>query len=690
MQAARARGSLAPVPSPLPAPVVLSLRFAVVCPVLLGLAVAAAGAAATEAAAWAQAAPASPPAGLQVTVAPQRPFLILGADADVTIDVEASGPGGDALVPTRVFATVGTLEMPRPTGAPGHFTARYLAPDDRFPEVALLVVELGNGSQRLHGVARLPLHGKTEMPLRTSPSAQVTLRVGDQWFGPVAADKQGHVKIPIEVPPGLRVGLARAIDHNGNVKETEVDLQPAPFKRVLIVAPPVLEVGSLVEVAVLALDPFGEPAAPGRLSVHTTEGLVHPMGAGGLGEARFFVEVPRRVGAGVLALTAAAAGTPLGRGELAVPLVAAPPRSLTLSPSLRRLVIGGGAQARIVVSAHDRFGNPTTAERARATVDGVAEPLRFTAGGLGILIVPPPPYYDGKDRISIEVRLDDAVASQDVFLTGGSPTALSLAVREPRLVADGRRATELRARAFDRNGTPTVVPGLSWETPGGRLGAVRMPHEGEYIAEFVPERANDTHSEVVAVTAGPALRAVASVEVAPPPVHVLVGGRFGVYTNFGPVVGPAAFLEALVPVARHTGRFVAGLTAGYLHGDLPVSGPNKSTSRLELDQVPVLAIARYRFGSRASPELSAGAGAGVSIAETRLTPDVTDSASVVEARAWSVALQGDAEATFPLRPGRLVVGARYLWVDLGRTSHGDNVNGNVAGFMGDLGYRMSW
>jgi hypothetical protein len=656
--------------------------------VLVVLVLAASGAARAQAPS--SPAPPRPPAGVQVTLTPERPFLVLGADADVPIDVEVSGPGGEAFAPTRTFATIGTLEALRPTGVPGHFTARYLAPTDRFPEVALLVVEVGNGPQRLRGVARLPLHGATEMPLRTSPSAQVTLRVGDRWFGPVGADKQGHVKIPIEVPPGLRVGLARAVDHNGNVKETEVDLQPAPFKRVLICAPPLLEVGSFVEVAVLALDPFGEPAVAGRISLHTTEGLVHAVGAGGPGEARFLVEVPRRVGAGALAFTAAAAGTPIGRAELAVPLVAGPPRSVTLSPSLRRLVIGGGAQARVVVSAHDQFGNPTSAERATATVDGAASPLRFTAGGLGILIVPPPPYYDGKDRVTVLVRLDQAISRQDVFLTGGSPTALSLTVRDARLVADGHRATELRARAFDRNGTPTLVPGLSWDTPGGRLDNVRMPREGEYIADFVPERAHEPHSEVVAVAAGATLRAAASVEVSPPPTRVLVGGRFGVYTNLGPVTGPAAFLEVLVPVLRHTGRFVAGLTAGYLRGDLPVSGPNMSTSRLEINQVPILALGRYRFGSGSSPELSAGAGAGVSFAGTRLTPDVSDSAMVVEAWAWSIALQGDAEASFPLHPGRVVVGARYLWVDLGRTSHGDYVRGNVAGLVGDLGYRVSW
>jgi hypothetical protein len=73
-----------------------------------------------------------------------------------------------------------------------------------------------------------------------------------------------------------------------------------------------------------------------------------------------------------------------------------------------------------------------------------------------------------------------------------------------------------------------------------------------------------------------------------------------------------------------------------------------------------------------------------------LTPNLSSSGETVVAFAWSIALQADAEAAFPLRPGRLVVGARYLWVDLGRTSHGDHISGNVAGLMGDLGYRVSF
>ena len=298
--------------------------------------------------------------------------------------------------------------------------------------------------------------------------------------------------------------------------------------------------------------------------------------------------------------------------------------------------------------------------------------------------------YEGNDRMVVAVTLGGASAKEHIFLTGGSATTLTLAASDGRVVADGHRGTELRVRAFDRNGTPTLVPGLSWDTPGGRIKDVSMPREGEYLADFVPDRARDPHREFVAVLAGADLRATTSLEVTPPPLRVLVSGRFGVFSNFGQAAGPVAFVEVLTPVPRRTGRFVTGLAVGYLRDDVTLTSTGNTTARIAIDQVPILAVARYRFITPRGPDLAAGGGVGVSIAGTTLTPDVANSGSTVTASAWSVALQLDAEAAFPLRPGQLVVGARYLWVDLGRTSHGDYVRGNVAGLMGDLGYRITW
>jgi hypothetical protein len=186
------------------------------------------------------------------------------------------------------------------------------------------------------------------------------------------------------------------------------------------------------------------------------------------------------------------------------------------------------------------------------------------------------------------------------------------------------------------------------------------------------------------------LRASVAVEVVPPPVHVLVGARIGIFTNLAGAAGPAAFVEGLTPLPRRTGRFLAGLAIGYLHGDVTLAATNMAISRIEVHQVPILAVARYRFEAFKVPELAAGAGVGVSLASTRLTPSISQADQTVTASAWTAALQFGGEAAFPLRPGRLVAGVSYLWVDLGRTSHGDYVRGNAAGLMGDLGYRMNW
>ena len=47
-------------------------------------------------------------------------------------------------------------------------------------------------------------------------------------------------------------------------------------------------------------------------------------------------------------------------------------------------------------------------------------------------------------------------------------------------------------------------------------------------------------------------------------------------------------------------------------------------------------------------------------------------------------------SALPLKPGRLVFGLRYLWSELGRTSQGDEITGNSAGLIGDIGYRMTF
>jgi hypothetical protein len=647
---------------------------------------AAAAVALFAAASFAESAPPPPPA---VTVTPARARLLIGTASEIEVAIEVAGPDAATFKPVRAFATVGALELPSTAGAPGRFSARYHPPAERFPQVALLVVELANGQRRALATGRIALEGSTVVPFHTSPGASVTMRVADRIFGPVIADRQGHVDIPIEVPPGVRAGVARAIDHNAAVRETEVDLQLPPFPRVAVVAPLALEVGSFAEIAVLALEGDGAPIPAAQLTLGASDGLVHPLEPGPAGEARFLFEAPRRAGAGAVALTATVIGPAPARADLAVPLQAGPPAHLAIALSARRLVVASGETAAVAVSARDAFGNPTSAAGTQVRVDGEAWPPSLGPDGTARLSITAPATFGTKGRVDIEAALGPVRAAEQIHLTGGAPARISMTVRDARIVGDGQQATELRVHAVDRNGTPTAVPGLSWETPDGRIRHVRVPREGEYVAEYVPDRTREPHRETVTVMASLALRADASVEVTPPPVRVFAAARAGLYSNLGQTAGTAVFAEALRPFEVHRVRFQAGVTAGYLHADLGVNGLAGNPGTVDIDQVPLLAIVRGRVAIPFRLEVAADAGAGVSWAVTHIVADLKSPAPIAGV-AVAPAFGVGSELSLPLRPGRLLIGLRYLWIYLGRTSQGDELQGNSAGLIGDIGYKMTF
>jgi hypothetical protein len=633
---------------------------------------------------------------IAVTLRPARGTLLSGIDRELAVTIDVSGPGAERFVPARTFATVGTLEMPVAAG-PGHFTTRYLPPAERFPQVALLVVELSNGTVREHAAARVALQGSTVVPFHTSGGAAVTMRVGDRLFGPVVADHQGHVEIAIEVPPGVRKGQARAVDRSGAARDTEVDLKLPIFPRIVLLAPAAFEAGAFAEVTAIAVNEDGSLTPAGAVTLAASAGTAHALGASPTGGARFLFEAPRRIGSGAVALTGVAAGDPPSRVDLAVPLRAARPAQLQVAPDGPRLVVGEPAPVRVVISAQDEFGNPAPAAGVRAIVDGHPSPVAMASDGSAWLSILPPSIYPGRDTVTVDAGLGDLGSSAELHVTGSAPARLTLEVGPRRLIADGRRGTRLRVQAVDKNGTPTMVRGLSWETPEGRVRQVRVPRDGEYLAEYVPDRTHDPHRELVAVMASPTLRAEGNVDVLAAPVRLVAGVRVGLFTNLGHGAGPAAFVEALAPLPVPRLRVFAGFAAGYLRADITSPGVETAGSaRLETSTFPLLAMARAALPLPRLFELGGDLDAGWAWAWTRMTATPSGSGpsgttpTIVLATADTVALGAGLEVAYPLRPGRLAVGLRYLWIDLGRTSQGDRIAGNSAGLIGDIGYKLTF
>jgi hypothetical protein len=250
----------------------------------------------------------------------------------------------------------------------------------------------------------------------------------------------------------------------------------------------------------------------------------------------------------------------------------------------------------------------------------------------------------------------------------------------------------VRIDAFDKTGRPAIVPPLTWQAAGGRVGPQHMRQLGSYRTEFTPNRAQAAHAEVLVVQSDPSLSATTVVQVEAPRSLLTLSARLGLFTNFGAMAGAIGLFEALRAMPGRADAWAVGVMVAVLHNDLTTSAAtNKALSDtlIEIGQVPVLAIVQYRLPVPLGVDLTVGAGAGLSLARLNLRSS-DDSWPESHSTAHAFAAEARANVAFPLGPGEVVVGAHYLWIDLGRTSQGDDIRGNSVGFVGDGGYRVAW
>ena len=221
---------------------------------------------------------------------------------------------------------------------------------------------------------------------------------------------------------------------------------------------------------------------------------------------------------------------------------------------------------------------------------------------------------------------------------------------------------------------------------------VRVPRDGEYIAEYVPDRTREPERQTVGVLASQSLRANATLDVTPPPVRVVAAARAGLFYNLGHAAGPAVFVEAMRPMRVGRVPFLLGVTAGYLRGDVTAGGPDARATDAPRDR----SGPRHGAGPRARAAGGAlrggGGGRRRRVVRAHQAHRAADRSQLRGARHGARARRSvlGAEIALALRPGRLVIGLRYLWIALGRTSQGDVIDGNSAGLIGDIGYRMTF
>jgi hypothetical protein len=357
---------------------------------------------------------------LSITVALASPVLGVDQESELRIDLGEDVPA--PRVPPRVTASAGRVDELVKVG-PRSFIGRYVLPAERFPQVAILLAELADpfaGGRPLRAFTMVRLRAAASPAFHTDPGAAVTLRIGDKEFGPIRAQRDGTVRVPVVVPPGVGFGVARSVNQFGESTEQTVDLRIPPFRRVMLVAPHELPAGTTQEMAVYAVDASGLPVDPGAISLQTSAGRPQPLG-GRPGEARFLVKVPA-TSAAPLHLEGGLREQPEAKDVADVPVLPGPTRHLVLRPDRARLPAAAGSSLRVYLAGEDQFGNSTDPAGAAVLVDGALVPTRAEADGQVTAVVSAPPDRR-RDHVEVEAVLGNAYARRRIPV--GSPVSFT-------------------------------------------------------------------------------------------------------------------------------------------------------------------------------------------------------------------------------------------------------------------------
>ena len=338
------------------------------------------------------------PPTTQVRLALEPPAPVKGKDKEALLTVRMLRPDGaadDSGAPPVVRASIGRVEGLERT-EPGTYRARYVLPDTRYPEVAILVAfSAWPSPQSIHGAygrVLVPLAASVTLPGTTEPNAQISIDIAGTSFGPVAAGSAGRFRLPIIVPPGHRFGEGRVVDRVGNVRRMPIDLMLPPTDGLACVLQPQRLPADGVSRARLVCatsDPLGRPVEDARVTAQARHGtLSGPVRAeGGLLEWRY--TAPRGLAENER-ITAAWPQRGTGsREELALQLLQGPAAVVGLSVS--DVLVHHGARAQVQVTARDAFDRPRPAAVVEmlAPVGTFSPPMELPPGTFTSTWTPP-------------------------------------------------------------------------------------------------------------------------------------------------------------------------------------------------------------------------------------------------------------------------------------------------------------
>lgn len=355
-----------------------------------------------------------------------------------------------------------------------------------------------------------------------------------------------------------------------------------------------------------------------------------------------------------------------------------------------------GSFAEVAVYAVEPSGRPANGSSlVLRAFDGRATPLGSRIPGEALFLVRAPTVLR-EHRLRLQAQIQGQSTTRlgaIIHLLPGPATGLSLEPESSYVSPQAGSTTRVFLGAEDAFGNPvhagradvlvndtleTVTVGLDGEP----FVTVRTPPQGQkrVLVEGVLDHARAERVLPVGVAA----KRVPVPRLAPPSSRYTLTPRIGFLWSLGEAEGVAVFIDALAFRLPRLPDLGLGLSLGMLQTWF-VAEDASGMGKAQLSTFPVLVRVHYR-GSAGRTFVGIGAAAGFAVAFERMHAY----GSTVAGHSHAGVAEAMVESGLRLRHGQLVLGARYLYVDLARFSSGDSFTGNAGGMSFDLGYRFGF
>jgi hypothetical protein len=631
-----------------------------------------------------------------------------GQELQVSILVKNSDGSPAPGLELRLDASRGALSPAQDLGE-GAYRSTFRTPSETHPQ-AILIAAAAPGARP--GYAVLRLIAKVDLPVRADkPRVKVTLLIGGRSYGPVTADGQGRVKIPIEVGPGETEAVAAGLDEFGNQTRKPVEIPIPPFPRLVGFAQRArlcADGKDATDIHLMAVEPDGSPAREFRLSAVRPAGKLSPAVHVAPGMVRLTYTAPDKLTTPRLTLKLGLKGEDkLSQREFGFDLAAGRPARIAVRAKPDRLLADGQASARLEFDLSDQAGNLLDGHAlALNCAPGTAGPVQEQGRGLYLATYTAPLGLRGASaETTCQAFLVENSSVRSEFKLGLSapvPARLELEASALGLPMDGRSQSRIDIRVLDDQGRGLPGVEVQARAPLGGLDVVSEDGQGRYHLTYTAPRGEESTRVRLEVTAGTPGGAQArghlvleleGIVPPPPPVAWLSLGPSAAYmTNFGRLDWAGASLQLDVKLPGVADMLYAGLEVGYRRGwwrGQLLGRASEGDAALDTDLFPVHLLVLFKPlpHAVASPVLGLGGGGHF----VRWTLRQPDGAMERDQRAlWAcLAIAG---LEIRLGGGALAVMARYLYsfLDARASEGGSRVHGSTGGLDVSLGYRVDF